>query len=281
MVTGLDPLAWHGGAFLSLFAVLLLATVAGFAIAAWLRPKGRPARLASADEYAVLTGKCDRFAETLLVRMLQRDLLALEGGKLVTYRAGAGTDEVERAVLSIGSPLGWGKVRRATDLFADRIEQRLIASGLLMKRGAARWRALIATLPLMTLLGFCFIKFRIESDLHRPVGLLLLFLLATTVAVLILWRSVNRQTRAGLAIWHEARVRFAWLRQGATGHEAGMAAALFGIGVLAGSPLTEFKNWRHPVSGKIRHGVDGGGGSGCGGSGCGGSGCGGGCGGGS
>jgi uncharacterized protein (TIGR04222 family) len=121
-------------------------------------------------------------------------------------------------------------------------------------------------------------KFQIGISRHRPIGLLLVLLLATAVVGLVMMAKVPRTTLRGARLVKEQRavnspLKYAATRndKDATWRDDAMAVALFGMGGLAtGSDLATAL--RVPQSG----GGDGGsGGSSCGGGGCGGGGCGG------
>ena len=131
-----------------------------------------------------------------------------------------------------------------------------------------------STLPYAVLIAFGATKMIVGSLRDRPIGYLTALVVLTVIAGAIRWFTIDRRTRAGRDAVHEARERSLRLRQAPTSPEVGIAVALFGTAVLAGSAFGDF----HRLRSNAGSGRDGGGGS-CGGGG-GGSGGGGGCGGG-
>ena len=80
--------------------------------------------------------------------------------------------------------------------------------------------------------------------------------------------AVDRRTKGGLAVVKEAKRRAERLKRAPTQAETGMAVALFGTAVLAGSPLADLHRMRQSDGGSS--GGDSGSSGGCGGGGCGG-----------
>jgi hypothetical protein len=104
----------------------------------------------------------------------------------------------------------------------------------------------------------------------RPVGLLVLELVAAALACLLLLRWRLSVTAASRRLLRQARAITGRTRRGAADSGLLAAMALFGPAVLATAEFGGYREYlRHAASGG-----DGGGGS-CGGSGCGGGGCGG------
>ncbi len=69
-MTGMNPFDWYGGAFLALYAFLLVgAFLGGFALASWLRPEGRAVPVTDDDELALLAGGPARLAESVVARL--------------------------------------------------------------------------------------------------------------------------------------------------------------------------------------------------------------------
>jgi len=275
----LGPFDLTGGPFLELYAILLgIAIIAGLIIPHWLRPDGYAGRVTDPDELAYLAGGEARFADAVVARLLAARSLVMIGKKgFHAQMRDAGRTAAERSVLALPGELSWPKIVRTLQPEAEPIGRRLVADGLMMDAGLIRQMRFWQTLPYFLLFGFGMIKLMIGEARHRPVGFLVLFLLVTAILAAIRWFAVERRTRGGLAALDDARSGAERLRLAPTAPEAGLAVALFGTAVLAGSGWSDFHQLRTARSG------DGGGWSGCGtssggdgGSGCGGGGCGGG-----
>jgi hypothetical protein len=107
---------------------------------------------------------------------------------------------------------------------------------------------------------------------ERPIGFLSALLVLTALLAIVRWFSVDRRTKAGLTAVAATKEQSDRIRRAPTDTDVGLAVALFGTTVLAGSAWWDFHRMRAATSG------DGGGGSSDGGSdggGCGGGGCGG------
>lgn len=273
----MSPFDLTGGPFLQLYAALfVLALVAGLVIPRWLRPEGDTPRSPSVDELAFLAGGRTRFADSVVARLLTRRALAMTGkGKFAIDDGEAGEGAAERSVLALSSPAGWGAIERTLGAHAASIEERLAASGLLMSGPVTLQMRFWQTSPYLLLLAFGAIKLEVGLSRDRPVGYLTMFLIATAVVALIRFLAVDRKTRGGREALADARSRADRLQRAPTTPETGMAVALFGTAVLAGSSWSDFHRMRTANS----NAGDGGSSGGDGGSGCGGGGGGGGCGG--
>ena len=272
-MTGWNPFDWYGGAFLALYGFLFVgASIATMAIASWLRPEGRSIPVSDEDELGYLAGGEPRLAETVVTRLLARDEARIEKGRLVLASAASGRSEVERQIASLSSPVKWSTVRQQISTAARAIEDSLIARELLMQRSEARQLGLYAAMPLGLLFAFGLAKLQVGIARERPVGILIVFLIATVVTTLVRVFMTDRRTRGGIAAVREARLRSERIRRAPTRDETGTAVALWGTAVLVGSPLADLHRMRQSNDGGT--GGDGGGSDG-GSSGCGGGGCGG------
>ncbi len=271
----LGPFDLTGGPFLILYAILFVATlVAGLIIPRRLRPEGRPQRVTDIDQLAFLSGGRPRFIDTVAARLLSGGGLHMVGRKTFGIGLSASpASPAERSVLALDTPIGWKDIEGALRRHAEPVERKLILAGLLMtdaERGSLRFWAV---LPYLMLLTFGATKWVIGDMRDRPVGILTILLIATTVLAVLRWVSVDRRTKAGVAAVFDARRSSGRLRQAPTDAEVGVAVALFGTVVLAGSAWSGFHQLRNASS----SGDGGGGGSdgGSDGGGCGGGGCGG------
>ncbi|NIJ37976.1 uncharacterized protein (TIGR04222 family) [Sphingopyxis panaciterrae] len=270
-----NPLNWHGPAFLFLYAALFVAALFVSAILSRrFRPSGRPGAASDDDTLAFLAGQRPRLVETAVARLLASGALVIQGGERFLRGAGTGGGGLDRALLAVPMPASWDDFATAAKPHAEAVERRLIASGLLMDRGAARRLGLIAALPFIGLFLFGIAKLLIGLSRDKPVGILIVFLVITFVVILIRTFAVDRRTDGAVEAIASARVRHERLRRAPTVDETGRAVALFGTTVLAGSAFAALHQMRAQSDsgsgGSDGGGCGGGGGGGCGG--CGGSG---------
>jgi uncharacterized protein (TIGR04222 family) len=273
----LGPFDLTGGPFLSLYATLFAAVlVAGFVIPRRLRPDGRRHRVTDVDQLAYLAGGGARFGDAVVARLLVGRALVMVGRNRFSVAAGAtGDTPAERSVLALQAPIRWREIQLALKAYAGPLEERLIALGLFVRDGELAALRFRATLPYALLVGFGAIKLIIGDARGRPTAYLTAFLALTVLGAAVRWFTIDRRTRAGVEAVEQARERSQRLRKAPTSPEIGMAVALFGTIVLAGSGWEVFHRLRS-AGGDGGTSSDGGsdGGSSDGGGGCGG-GCGG------
>jgi uncharacterized protein (TIGR04222 family) len=267
----LGPLDLPGPEFLRFYLVLLAGTViAGFIIPRWLRPDGRARRVTDPDELAVLAGGPIRFAEAVVARLLASDVLSLfEKDRFHVLARPDRTGTAEGKLLALPTPIRWRAIERTLKPSASAIADRLVAGGQMLDPAQVWQMRLCATLPYLMLLPFGLAKLQIGIARDRPVEHLGALLALTAVFALLRFASVDKRTRAGIAALREAQRDADRLRRAAPRDEMGLAVALFGTAVLAGSYFGAFHALRSSSGDGGSSGSDGGDG-GCGGGGCGG-----------
>ena len=279
----LGPLDFNGGQFLELYSLLLAASVfAGLVIPRLLVPQGRPNLLSDPDQIAFLAGRARRFQEAVTARLLAtRALVIIDRRSFRAVDRDKAVSPAEKSIVRLPSPIHWRQIKLALEPHIRPLERRLIAAGLLMdEKEWARIRGL-AVLPYVLLILLGSAKWIVGEARDRPVLYLTLMLVLTLALAILRWATISRGTRAAPTEIAAARRRSTRLQLAPTGPEIGMAVALFGTDVLAGSAWANFH--KLPKSGQGGGGcggacVTGAGGScggGDGGSGCGGGGCGG------
>lgn len=274
---GLGPFDLTGGPFLQLYGVLLVLTILlGLLIPRWLRPDGRSTGTSDPDDLAWLAGGQARFADAVVARLLAARALFITGkNKFQPDPHHQARTPAERSVLALSPPASWNAVQGAIQPHADPIRRRLIANELLMDGGTVWQMRFWQTTPYLLLLLFGAIKLEVGISRDRPVGYLTMLLILTAMLALVRFLLVDRRTRGGQAAVAQARRGADRLRRAPTAEETGLAVALFGTTVLAGSAWAEYHRMRSAgdgstSSGDSGSGNDGGGSSGCGGGGCGG-----------
>lgn len=277
-MTDLGPFDLTGPAFLKLYLVLLVtATLLAMLLPRLLRPEGREHQVTDQDQLAYLAGGRLRLVDALLSRLIASGAMVIDRtAKLMPQFVTNSANAAEvRSVFGYGSgPTSWADLVRRVRGYADRVEEQLVRTDQMMTNGAAWQLRLMQTVPLALLILFGSIKYQVGVARDKPVGYLTGLLIVTAVITVFRLAAIDRRTRAGIAAVRHARQRLERLRRAPTTQEAGLAVALFGTAVLAGSALDDYHQLRAATSGGGDGGTsaDGGGGgsSGCGGGGCGG-----------
>lgn len=240
----MNVLEWSGPAFLMAYVIAMVASVPISAILSRLaRPSGRSQPLADPDSLAYLAGKNDRLADGVTTRMLASGAISFDGTAF-TRGTGKASAASERAVLALPSPFRWKDIQAALKPEGAAIERRLEAGGLLLDAGERRRVAMISVAPLALLLIVGGTKLLVGLSRGKPILFLAILLVITLVWAIGRWVSVDNQTRAGRAALKEARQKHDRLKRAPTTGETGLAVALFGTTVLAGSALSDFHRSR-------------------------------------
>lgn len=268
----LGPFDLTGGPFLALYLLLFAVCVtAGFVIPRRLRPAGRRQAVTDPDQLAYLAGGPVRFGDAVVARLLAAGALVMTGRDRFSVAARASAaSPAESSVLALLPPIRWREIAQVLKSYAEPLEDRLVAAGLLMddaERNAVRFWVMV---PYAMLLTFGATKWFIGDVRDRPVGYLTGLLVLTAAFAAFRWISIDRRTQAGHDAVAEAARRASRLRIAPTSPEIGLAVALFGTTVLAGSGWADFHRLRTAGDGGSGGGSDGGGDGGGGGGGCGG-----------
>jgi uncharacterized protein (TIGR04222 family) len=266
----LGPFDLYGDAFLKLYALLFFAVVVlGFLIPHLLRPQGREQTVSDVDQIALLSGGPVRLCEAAIVRLMAARAITMVGNNSfgVISREPART-ALELSIVNLPNSATWKDVESTVKPYAEPITQKLTALGLVIDGEAWRRIRRIAILPYCLLIGFGLIKCFVGGMRDRPILFLVLFLFVTVICALIRYSTVDRRTQAALNIVKDMRNTKARLKAAPMTPEVGMAVALFGTTVLAGSEFARFHQLRNASSGDggSSSSSDGdGGGGGCGG----------------
>jgi uncharacterized protein (TIGR04222 family) len=260
-----NPFDWDGPTFL---AAYLIALTGGFVLWRWLRHAGPDRDVDDDDlaalhpyELAYLKGGADAAIRAALASMMHRGRVAeREGGLhltgasgdrelvadgvfrgIVRERPSHPLDEAIEVRLRTDEPTAFPTLAEGADVAARRLEAPLVARGYLASTDAARGHSLVAKAPLalLTLTGAGKLVVGIVRD--RPVGLLVLLVLATVVLLWLLPRTPPL-TRRGERLLVLAGRRYAALGDTAgsapqqlSGDEVALACGLFGGAVLGGA----------------------------------------------
>ena len=264
--TGMDFLAFYAG-------LLVAAVVASLWIPGWLRAEGRFSGILDSEETALLAGGRNRLSQSAVADLFAAGALTHGGtGKLAVAVHDVRTSHAGKAILQGGGSFGLSDALKRVADRAGEVEARLVGRGLLLDRGGRLALKFLSVLPFLVLLVLGLYRRQAGEAAGEPTGFLTG--LMVLVAVLAVWRfaRLSPLTRAGEEALERQREQSARLRSAPTASEAGMAVALFGTGVLVGTPFEAVHAMRQQAGGDGGGGGDssGGGDSGCGGGGCGG-----------
>ncbi|GAA0766907.1 uncharacterized protein (TIGR04222 family) [Erythromicrobium ramosum] len=262
--------SWTGSDFLLFYTMLLgLATFAAWWLPAHLREPGRQGESNDLESIALLAGGRERMADSLIADLYVRGaLVPADKGKLHVAARDLPVSPGGKALLAIDAPVTLNEARRAIHIHADRVAARLRRAGLLLRPEEHSRLRLLSVAPFAALFALGLYRQRAGSALDEPTGFLIVLLGLTVALAVIRFAKSDPRTAAGVAIVQQMRARNGRFARAPRPDEAAMAVALFGTGVLVGTP------WE-PVHAMRQRDGDGGGADGSSDGGCGGGGCGG------
>lgn len=253
-MTGINPLHLSGQGFIAVYAMLLLGAAAmGWIVPHWLRPDGKVQNLQNPCELACLSGGATRYAEALVVGLMQAGHLRLrEEGSFEPLHPVAGQSGAEVIVLGLPPGTDWPTLMSSLWSAASWVELRLVSRGLWVSR--AEWWQIRgwACLPYLLVLMFGAIRWEVGLLHRQPVPLLGWLLWLTLLVGLLRFATIDRKTRAGTAVLAQARAQADPLRQDRRLEQAPMAVALFGTEVLAGTPYEALHRLRSKARSQVQ-----------------------------
>ena len=267
--------SWTGSDFLLFYAAMLgLCSLAAWWLPAQLRSGGRRGESADAESLALLAGGRARFADAVLADLVARGgLVAGDADRLVVADPRVSSSPAGRSLLAAEAPLSLKEARERLDVHAERLSARLQRGGLLLRPdevASLRW---LSVTPLAALFMVGFYRERAGSTLGEPTGFLIALMVVTAVIALVRFFSIDPRTKAGIAEVARHKAASARLARAPRAEEAALAVALFGTGVLVGTPWEPVHAMRQQGSSSDSGGGDSGSsdsGGGDGGGGCGG-----------
>lgn len=246
----MGPFDLPGPQFLALYGLLLVAAIAfGLIIPRLLRPAGMDGPVTAGDEMALLAGGETRLAEAVTASLLASGAIAMQGKRVAILQPNATTSRAGQAVLALPTPANWNAVAGAVKAESRQLWHRLAARGLMITGPEASRLRKLQTLPYFLLLAFGAVKLVIGMVRDKPVGFLIALLVVTAVATMLRYGNVDRRTQAGVNAVRSARQDADRLRRAPQSDESGMAVALFGTAVLAGSAFSGLHDMRTSSSG--------------------------------
>jgi uncharacterized protein (TIGR04222 family) len=150
-------------------------------------------------------------------------------------------DEIARAAAADPS---LPRIVRRVKPRLQRLRDLLRSRGLLLTE-SRRWSVgLASALPFALLAGFGLAKISVGIDRGRPVGFLMLLTALVAITALVLLLRRPERTRAGDALLAELNRRHAHARRAPRDSDIGLAVALAGTTVLAGTAYASFHESR-------------------------------------
>jgi uncharacterized protein (TIGR04222 family) len=267
----LGPFDLNGVLFITLYLLLFgAAIIFGLIIPRLMRQAGRDQSVSDPDQLAVLVGGPTRLCETVVTRLLTARAIEQRTSNIFgLISAAPARTTVERSVIGV-LPASWNVIEKSVKPYANLQRERLVSLGLLIDNASAARQQLMQTLPYLLLILFGSIKLVIGAARGRPIGILTMLVLLTVLFAAIRYFKVDRRTSASLRATNAAKAQSARLKAAPTAPEMGLAVALFGTAVLAGSAYQSLHALRNVSSGDGGSSDLGSGDGGCGGGGCGG-----------
>ncbi len=260
-----------GEDFLWLYGGLIVVAIAlGMALPRWLRAQGRDTGVPTMEELAMLIGGRNRFSEAVAANLLGAGALSVDkktGFKVL--QPDAASNSAERAILRQVAPIKWPDITKAIKEDADAVEERLVAQGWFIEGNDTWMMRFVQTLPFLLVLAFGYYRFTAGQAQGEPTDLLFFMMIMTGIAAVMRFLLLDRKTRGGNAVVKRAMRESIRLKQAPTQPEMGRAVALYGTGVLAGTPFVALHTMRQSTDSGGSSSDSGDGGGGCGG-GCGG-----------
>lgn len=230
--------SWTGSDFLMFYVMLLgLSAVASWWIPAHLRDAGRSSVSRDAEDLALLAGGPARYADSVIADLFARGALAgTADGKLRVAQPAELASPAARAVLAVRAPIGRREAENVLAIHAARTAARLRREGLMLRSEALMRLRWLSILPFGTLFAIGLYRQRAGSAVGEPTGFLVVLLVLTIIAAVIRFARFDGRTMAGIAAVEQARAKSARLARAPQPGEAALAVALFGTGVLVGTP---------------------------------------------
>lgn len=230
--------SWTGADFLLFFTMLLVAaTLAAWWMPMQLRDNGGDGESSDAEDIAMLAGGHMAHTDAVIADLFARGGLGDEGrGKLTVVDPGLPASPAGRALLAARAPFTRGQADGVLAIHAARIIARLRREGLLLRPEQLTQLRFLSITPFVAIFVLGLYRQRAGSAVGEPTGLLIVLLCLTVVIGIIRFARFDQRTRAGIACVRHLRSQSSRLRRAPQATEAGMAVALFGTGVLVGTP---------------------------------------------
>jgi uncharacterized protein (TIGR04222 family) len=269
--------SWTGSDFLLFYIMLLaLSAFAAWWIPANLRDSGRTSESPDAEDVAMLAGGRVSHTDSVIADLFARGGLKDDGkNKLRVAEHGLLASPAGRALLAARQPFSRSEADSMVAIHASRITARLRREGLLLRPDALTRLRWLSIVPFVSLFVIGLYRQRAGAALGEPTGFLMILMGLTAALVVFRFAKFDKRTIAGIAAVTQLREKSSRLRRAPQASESAMAVALFGTGVLVGTPWEPVHAMRQQGSGDGGGSSDSSGDGGSDGGGDGGGGCGG------
>lgn len=249
--------SWTGSDFLLFYIMLLgFSAFAAWWIPAHLRDQGRRSESPDAEDLAMLEGGRVRYTDSVIADLFARGGLKDDGqNKLRVAEPGLPASPAGRALLAAREPFSRSEADNMLATHASRMTARLRREGLLLRPDALSRLRWLSIAPFVAVFVIGLYRQRAGAALGEPTGFLVVLLVLTGVLAVIRFAKFDGRTVAGITAVMQMREKSSRLRRAPQAGEAGIAVALFGTGILVGTPWEPVHAMRQQGSG------DGGGGS--------------------
>lgn len=230
--------SWTGSEFLINYSALLaLASLAAWWIPTRLRGVGRQGDSHDLESVALLAGGRERFAQALLADLWVRGgIELLDHKRLMVAQRQLSASPAGQAVLGAAAPMMLADAQRLINGHAERVAARLRRSGLMLwPEDFARLRWISIT-PYAAIFLIGLYRQRADAALNEPTDILVVLLGLTAALAVIRFVKSDPRTASGIEAVRRLRDQNELGARLPRPDEAALAVALFGTGVLVGTP---------------------------------------------
>lgn len=243
--------SWTGSDFLLFYIVLLgLSVLGAWWIPASLREPGRRGVADDVESVALLAGGRARYNDSLLTGLYVRGALTKgEKGKFNIAARDAAVSPAGQALLALNEPFSPAEAKEVLAVHADRVAARLKRCGLLMRDAESTRLCWLSITPFAAPLLIGLYRQRAGEAVGEAIGFLVILLVLTVALAIIRFVRSDPRTVAGIALVHDLREKNSRFSIAPRPEEVPMAVALFGTGVLVGTPWEPIHAMRQKDSG--------------------------------
>lgn len=230
--------SWTGSDFVLFYIMLLgLSTLAARWIPVHLRATGRCSESPDAEDIAMLAGGRSSHADSVIADLFVRGGLSNFGDlRLHVTESGLPASQAGRALLAKQEPFSRREADDILAIHAKRILARLRREGLMLRPEELTRLRWLSILPFAALFVIGLYRQRAGSALGESTEFMMILLGLTVALALIRFVKFDQRTIAGIKVVRHLRAKSSRLRRAPQSGEAALAVALFGTGVLVGTP---------------------------------------------
>lgn len=243
--------SWTGSDFLLFYILLLgLSILAAWWIPAQLRAVGRRCESLDSEDIALLAGGNASHTDSVIADLYARGAIINYGDeKLRVLEPDMSASPSGRALLAAKTPFSRATAERLLAAHASRIAARIQREGLLLQSHELNRLRWISMAPFAVLFMIGLYRQRAGSALGEATEFLLILLGLTAGLAVIRFIKFDQRTVCGIEAVRRMRDQSSRLRRAPRPEDAAMAVALFGTGVLVGTPWEPVHALRQQGSG--------------------------------